>query len=305
MRRVPALLLGLAIATTANAQSFNIDFGSPGSAPAVSYGGAGSMGSWNVIGVLPAFSRYPLVDVHGAASVAEIYMYGGNSLSILGVDDPGTTGDDAALVDDMLIGLNDPVDVCIWLDGLELGEYEVITYALTPGDPTRECRVRVDFANQGETFIGGLWPGQMLEGVTHARHTVTTTNGRIGLHSGLYNGFLQSGINGVQVRPTALISVGPGPRADAHAIAAAPDPASATQWLTFTGPRSVAGSVVILDVTGRAVWSARVDGASGESRIAWSGTDATGQRVAPGVYVAQWRDRDGRRLASRRLARVR
>lgn len=295
----------LAIASSASAQSFNIDFGAAGSAPASTYGAAGSPGVWNVIGVLPGFSRTPLVDLQGAAGSVELYMYGGSSLALLAVDDAGTQGDDAALMDDMLIGSNDPVDVCVWIDGLEPGEYEVLTYALTPGESTRECRVRVDFADQGETMIGGPWPGQMTEGTTHARHTVTSGNGRIGLHSGLYNGYLQSGINGVQVRPTALLGVEATRPRDAWRLVASPDPGRSTQWLVFSGPPTPGGSVIIHDVSGRAVWSAAVDAAAAETRIAWPGVDLAGGRIAPGVYVAHWRDREGRRLASRRLARVR
>lgn len=305
MRLVRHALIGLAIATSASAQSFNIDFGSAGSTPAATYGAAGSIGTWNVIGVLPAFERHSLVDTQGNLGSAQIYMFGGSSLSILVVDDPGTSGEDAALLDDMLIGLNDPVDVCVWIEGLELGEYEVITYALTPGEPARGCRVVVDFANQGADTIGGVWPGQMLVGTTHARHTVTTTNGRIGLHSGLYNGFFQSGINGVQVRPTALLGVGPASRGGSQALMAAPNPASAAQWLSFSGALPSGGSVSIHDVTGREVWSSDLQAVSGGGRIAWSGRDAAGQRVAPGVYLARWRDGDGRTLASARLARVR
>ena len=104
------------------------------------------------------------------------------------------------MMDDMLLSFNNPVDACIWVENLAGGTYEVTIYALTPNDPERLCRVRVDFASPGPIMVGGSWPGAHQPGVTYGRFTVTiAAGGTIGLHSGLFGGNIQSGINGIQI----------------------------------------------------------------------------------------------------------
>ena len=121
--------LGLALLPTISlAQSINIDFGSAGTAPSASYAAAGLAGAWNTIGVLPNSVRAPLVGLDGSSSAAEIYMIAsGTALRV--EDDPSTSGDDAALVDDMLIGNNNPIDVSkvdVSMDGIELQDREFL-----------------------------------------------------------------------------------------------------------------------------------------------------------------------------------
>ncbi len=142
--------------------------------------------------------RKPLLTLSGQAGAAQIYMIGGTQM--LTFDDPATHGDDGALLDDMLIGFNNPVDVCIWIEGLENGRYEVLTYALTPGQPAHRNRVRVDFATTGPVLIGGAFAGGYPEGLTHARHEVEITSGVVALHSGEWGAQVMSGINGIQIR---------------------------------------------------------------------------------------------------------
>jgi hypothetical protein len=199
MRRIPAALAFFWTTGSALAQSFNIDFGDSDSVPAPAYAAAGRAGTWNNFGVLPGWQRFPLVDILGNSTAASIYNYG--ATQILTADNLGTSGNDEALIDDMFLSFNNPVDACIWIENVAGGTYEVLTYAITPNDPARMCRVRVDFGNPGPVMIGGTWPGQHQQGVTYAQHTVSIApGGTIGLHSGLYNGFIQSGINGIQVR---------------------------------------------------------------------------------------------------------
>src|SRR5207244_3111882 len=95
---------------------------------------------------------------------------------------------------------NNPTDGCFWVQGLMLGSYEVTTYAMTPNDPSRQCRTRVDNGSPGPTMVGGTWPGHHQLGVTYSSFSVTTTDGVIAFHDGLYGGVLQSGMNGVQFR---------------------------------------------------------------------------------------------------------
>src|SRR5688500_14778757 len=198
MRTLPFVLL-LVLATPASGQSFNIDFGPETSLPSSSHGAAGLPGAWNAIGVVTAFERVPLVGLDGLPTDARLYMFGGSNLSLLTVDEAATTGEDEALMDDMLIGPCDPVDVCIWVENLAPGDYEVITYGRTPGDPAWICPLRVDFATTGPVNVGGAWPGGHAETVTYARHEVTPTHQKIGLHSGTYGGCVQAGINGIQL----------------------------------------------------------------------------------------------------------
>ncbi len=198
MRTIIAQCVLLAAAPAAFGQAFNIDFGPPGSAPSSAYGAAGIPGVWNSVALLAAGVRASLVDVTGAASPAQVYMLGCDG--VFSSDDPLTQGDDGALMDDMLISLNDPVDACVWVENLPSGLYEVLTYAMTPNLSTELHRVRVDDAPQPPIWIGGAWPGAHQLDVTYARHTVTITAGVIGLHSGLWAANITSGINGVQVR---------------------------------------------------------------------------------------------------------
>jgi hypothetical protein len=195
--RLPATcLLAASLTCAAHAQSYNIDFGDARSAPSSAYAAAGLPGTWNVLGVPDDY--IPLVNLAGQSTGVTLNNLGGTQM--LSVNDAATTGDDEALIDDMLIGFNDPIDVCIWINNLPLGQWEVLIYAITPGDPALLSRTRVDFADQGPAFIGGAWPGGHELGVTFSRHTVNVTNGVIGLHSGLFSGEIQSGINAIQVR---------------------------------------------------------------------------------------------------------
>jgi hypothetical protein len=183
------------------AQSVNIDFGNTATAPSAAYGAAGVAGVWNSLSPLPQVTLFPLVGLDGAPIAAQLRNIGGTS--IINVNDPATSGDDQALIDDMLISLNNPTDACIFFIGLRNGAYEVTTYAITPGTPGLLSRVTVDFADQGATMVGGAWAGVHAPGLSYARHTVQVTNGRIGGHSGLPSGFIQSGINGMQLRLVA------------------------------------------------------------------------------------------------------
>lgn len=178
-------------------QSINIDFGKPPTAPSSGYAGAGRAGHWNTLGVMPASQRFGLLDRAGTPVAATIYNLGGSSM--LEFNNASTSGDDERLMDDMFLSANDPIDLCLFFENLLPGEYDVIVYAMTPNDAGLMSRVRVDFATPGPLFVGGAWPGSHQEFVTFARHRVTTSNGRINPHSGLFNGFIQSGINGLQL----------------------------------------------------------------------------------------------------------
>jgi len=296
----------LAIATPAYGQSFNIDFGSSGSTPAATYAAAGIPGTWNAIGVLPPFERAPLVDLAGQPSSAMIYMFGGTIM--MEVDDPGTSDDHQALMDDMLIGYCDPVDVCIWVENLVVGDYEVLTYALTPSDPARTCPVRVDFGSPGPTNVGGAWPGDHAELVTYVRHTVTPTNNKIALHSGTYNGNFQAGINGIQIRQLSGVSVDPSPsQGETRIRRISPNPSASPQTIEFTLAGTNAGrDLEIIDLAGRQVCRRPLAGLSaGAQALQWDGLDTAGRRARAGIYLARIAGADPGAVASlHKLVRI-
>ena len=279
------ILLASSVSST-SAQSINIDFGS-GSIPADGYAAAGGAGRWNPIGVLPPYTRAPLVDVTGSPIPARVYMYGGTQLLL--ADNPATLGDDGALMDDMLIGANDPVDECLWIENLVDDDYEVLIYALTPDDPARMCRVRVDDGTPGPVNVGGAWPGAHQRGVSYERFVVHTSGGLIAFHSGLYGGYFQSGMNGVQIRPVSTTSVGSaGPAAPSGRLRIAPNPSRGVQSVEFAlasaPPR---GRLELFDTGGRLLWATTLG--DGGSRL-WDGRDLAGQTVPSGVLFARWSD---------------
>lgn len=187
----------LACATAASAQSFNIEFGSGADIPRADYAAMGRQGLWNSYGVLPSGQRRPLIALDGGATNARVYNIGGTA--ILSHDNPDTSADDQALLDEMLTSMNNPVDACIFFEGLQSGRYEVLIYAMTPNTPSLMSLTRVDNATSGPSMVGGAFPGFHQRGVTFARHYVNVTNGTIGTHSGLWNGNFQSGINAIQL----------------------------------------------------------------------------------------------------------
>lgn len=282
-RLIPALaLLFMARSVSVSAQSINVDFGA-GTPPADSYAAAGAAGYWNVIGVLPPYVIAPLEDIHGAPIAAEIYMYGGTDM--LSTNNPALSGDDSALMNDMLIGHNDPVDECLWIDKLIDDQYEVLIYAMTPDDSSRLCRVRVDNGSPGPTSVGGAWPGTHEEGVTYERFVVQTSGGVIAFHSGLYGGYFQSGMNGVQIRPISALSVNP-PPAGPLRLMFAPNPSSMGQTVNFTlAAGAPSGRLQLFDMAGRLLWSTALAG--GGTKL-WDGHDLNGRIAPQGILFARW-----------------
>jgi hypothetical protein len=288
------ILLSIQLVTTmlslgvesAAAQSFNIDFGTAATAPPPSYAAAGIAGTWNVVGVLPPGQRQDLVDVNGTPGSARIYQVGGTAM--LDTDDPLLTGDHAALLEDMFISFNNPLDACIWIERLQNGSYEVLTYALTPNDPNLQSRVRVDDGDPGAIMVGGAWPGAHAHAVSYARHTVTITNGVIGLHSGLPQAQIQSGINGIQVRPlTGAGLENPTAPLLPENLVAYPNPARRFQEQTIEINLRHAGRfrLTIVDAAGRLVHAHELsDVLPGRHRLVWDGRSDGGLGLPAGIY---------------------
>jgi hypothetical protein len=151
--------------------SFNIDFGSAFGAPAPTYGAAAGMpGIWQQIPSV-GVDAIVLNDRSGNATLVTITFASGNA--DFSFNNPGTFGNDQALLDDALdLGPPGSIDV-ITISHLPAGEYRVTTYAWAPDSASFITTVAVDFADQGPQAVGGAWPGALQAGVTHAVHTVT------------------------------------------------------------------------------------------------------------------------------------
>lgn len=191
MKRKPAcLLVAMALPLPAVGQSFNVDIGEPGAGPPARYGAAGDVGHWNSVlaehnepfrtGRTP--DDYMLIDIHGNQTDVGFHQYGGMDLQDHTESD--ATGDDAILMNDCLVTHSIQLESCMYLNGLENGRYEVLTYAWFPNHPEAIQKVRFDF-HEGFTLIGGDWPGDHAEGVTYSRDIIEVTREHIGFHVGI------------------------------------------------------------------------------------------------------------------------
>jgi hypothetical protein len=286
----------LLAAAPAHGQAINIDFGDAATVPPPSYAAAGWAGVWNAIPVLPPGQRFDLVGLDGASIAAKIYGIGGTVMLV--ANDPATSGDDEKLLDDMFVGYNAPVDLCLWLEDLVDGEYEITTYALTPNDPTLLSPVRVDSGTPGPTNVGGAWAGAHAPGLTYARHVVTTLNGKIGLHSGTYGAGGQAGVNGLQIRPMFPVGAGDVRIGAQHSriVSAAPNPTRDAQAITIELAVSdpEVSAVEIVNIAGRVVWRSVFGPVplpwrdpSFTLTLMWPGVDEAGRVVPAGLYFAR------------------
>ena len=203
------LAIGLAGVSVLSAptlgQSFNIDFGLPEAGPPPTYGGAGQVGTWNSIeGEHTPFNDpeiiYELVDLQGHPTGVTLHQFGG--LDLIAADDPSIKGNDAILLNDALVTHSANLESCLFINGLESGTYEVLTYAWMPNHPETLSRVRHDFT-KGTVDVGGAWSGAHVEGITYARHIVEVAGSFMGSHSGnIPGGNLKIGaaLNGIQLR---------------------------------------------------------------------------------------------------------
>lgn len=199
-------VLGFA-ASYANGQTINIDYGQSMSPPSSEYAGAGSPGFWNTLdgehGVPESLYRVDLTPLP-----ATVTLLDGAGGPIRHIDDPSTTGGDQRLLDDYAHGGTDVVGR-IRFDDLENDTYEVIVYAWTPGSPDVFTAVWPDCDMQSESYlVGGPWPGQLEEGVTHARFITTVSDGTLQICTA--GGIAWEGaINGIQLIGTDCDHDGP------------------------------------------------------------------------------------------------
>jgi len=182
---IPAALLALgSFATSATAQSVNVDFSNNGVGLPSSFGAAGSPGTWNA--VAPAFNgpALPLVDTAGNPTSVTVELLSGTAIST--ESDPALTGDPATL---LLDGYWAPDFVqSMRVQGLAAGNYNVTVYAWVPFFSNG---LTTFLAPDGIGTIGGAYAGGLTEGVTHRTVTATVSGNGI-LTFEWVNGFFQT-----------------------------------------------------------------------------------------------------------------
>lgn len=200
-------LLTLGFTATLFAQSINVDVGPPGSGPSSSYGAAGDTGFWNTVtgAHISPFTPGPtpnddmLLDVGAKETGVGFHQFGGMDPQQIGSSD--ATGSHADLMNDYLVTHSASLESCMYLNGLENGLYEVITYAWFPNQDTTMQKVRFDGV-PGETIVGGAWPGGQQDGVTYSYDLIDVSGGHIGWHVGIPSGgstVIGSAFNGFQL----------------------------------------------------------------------------------------------------------
>lgn len=206
-RFASSIAVALIIGGTVQGQSFNIDFGPPESGPSAEYGAAGLRGVWNSIeaehtSIGNPTALYQLVDLEGNQTDATLHQFGGMDLQSF--NDPSVTDEDAILLmNDALITHNQNLESCMFINNLEPGLYEVISYGWMPNHPDQLANIRIDFVPETND-IGGPWPGDHVEGITYAVHVVEVDqSGFMGTHSGNVPGAdltIGAAYNGMQIR---------------------------------------------------------------------------------------------------------
>jgi hypothetical protein len=201
LRALPLAGACLALGGVASAQELNIDVSNLVGTPTSGYGaGAAQPGFWNSVDGGAIGTVFTLLDLGTGTTAASVsYQVYGNSSGNFTGDDPGTTGDDQALLDDFQ-DVGSGTSLAIWsFDGLSAGDYLVYTYAWAADDPTNSTsRVRVVGSSDPEQSLGGPWTGSHALGVTFARHAVTVgVSGQLVIEVQPSAGY--ASVNGIQL----------------------------------------------------------------------------------------------------------
>lgn len=163
------------LTSSAAGQSMNVSIN--GGPPSAAFGaGAGQTGQWNNAPTKGILLPHSLIDLQGASTTALFDVaFSGSDLFL---NDPSTFGDDQSLMDS---GYNiGPLGSSqVKITGLTNGTYEVYTHAWTPTHPSTTVNVGVQTSPDPTQGVGGAWPGGYALGTTHAKHTLTITNGQI------------------------------------------------------------------------------------------------------------------------------
>jgi hypothetical protein len=200
-----AIVLAASLAASgASAAPINIDFGAAFGTPSSSFGAAAiTPGFWNQIDPTVS-SPNAILDILGASPGVTLTISAGEGL--FSNNDPSTTGDVQALLDDELDVLPSTLggSATITVSGLVAGEHIVYTYARDADAPSSETvtitvnGIGASVGATSNTFTG------FIEGETHAVHVVTLLPGQdLVITSTIENddGADYGMINGIQITP--------------------------------------------------------------------------------------------------------
>ena len=194
-RSAIAALMAAFVVPAANAEQFNIDFGTQFGIPSDVFGAAsGQTGFWNSLGDAP--NMVPLMDLGG--KVTDVMFTDNTGNFTFSFDNPGTTGDDEALMDDILdLGGLGSTDM-FTISGLSAGTYTIYSYNWAPDSDGFVTGVSVNGSPQ--QTVGGGWAGGYADGVTHAVFKLTIGEGEdIVINTETLDGF--GSFNGLQIVP--------------------------------------------------------------------------------------------------------
>lgn len=201
-RRAGAIgLIALTLTGTGYSQAFNIDLGNSQGVPADTFGAAAMQpGVWNGVQPFPSNNVLPLVDIAGNPTGVTLEV---TSFSDIGEDLgpsffggvlPGTTGEVAALMNDLLDGGGATGTGLVELEGLTPGFYDVYVYSWA-GPSRTSFQV---FGEPFEEVRSGPWAGFVFGSTYAARCGSVAMDGRLAVRF-TDNGY--STCNGVQVVP--------------------------------------------------------------------------------------------------------
>jgi hypothetical protein len=181
------------------AASMNIDIGpsAPYGSPSSTYGAAAAQpGVWNARSV--PVSSSVLNDLAGVPCNA-LLTRTGTQLVDFSFNNPGTTGDDQALLDDAH-DVGGVGATATWtISNLFGGNYTVYTYAFAPDSALFVSSVSVAGSTDPVQNVGGAWSGSHVQGVTYARHSVpgVASGGSIAITVATVTSF--GTLNGIQI----------------------------------------------------------------------------------------------------------
>lgn len=204
MKLLSSFLGVLVTSSLASGQSFNVAIGPTDQQPSATYAAAGLAGYWNALPADNNSTTLNLRSIDGAVTNISMWQYGGTELRH--TNDPGTSGDDEKLMDYCLVTYTPGVETCLFFYGLQLGDYEVLTYAWMPAAPTVMSYTSSDEEpGNPHRIIGGAWPGAQQETITFSRIIckLTPSDGTLKVHSGIVpgnNAALGAACNGIQIR---------------------------------------------------------------------------------------------------------
>lgn len=193
-RLASCLFVAVLFSRSAPAQGFNVDCGPAGTPPSPAYGaGAGQPGVWNEV---TAFTNRFLTHLDGTPSTVQVVSV---NQPEGGCDDPATSGDDAALLDDYIEGFFSGASFEV--SGLVPGIYDVYAYGYSscaPGFNGFATGFKNSWDAIQQPIVGSTWTGAHQQGVTFAKIRFVAFDGSLSIS--VYNG-THDGVSGFQVVP--------------------------------------------------------------------------------------------------------